>query len=100
MADPDPTIEEMRAQQAALERRLAQATVGPQAAFVALFDSAEVKALMEAVDTAAEPLSAASRKRITAWIKMRADIATLEGLELNRLRGLAAVAEDDSAHNN
>ncbi|MAM40275.1 MAG: hypothetical protein CL949_17640 [Erythrobacter sp.] len=99
MADTEPTIEEMRAQKDELERRLAAASLGAAEAFVALLASEEVDALMTAMSATVEPLDAATRKRVAAWVKMRGDMATLAKLELARLRGLAAVADTESAGN-
>lgn len=98
MAD-EPTIDEMRAQRDALDRRLAVASVGSAEAFVALLASTEVDGLMAAIQAAVDPLDAVTRKRVTAWVKMRGDMATLAKLDLARLRGLAAVADegDDNA---
>lgn len=96
MADNDPTIEELRAQKDELERRLALASIGAAEAFVALLASDEVDALMTAMSATVEPLDAATRKRVAAWVKMRADMATLAKLELARLRGLVAVSDAEA----
>jgi hypothetical protein len=93
LADTEPTIEEMRAQKDELERMLAVASVGAAEAFVALLASAEVDQLMAAFTSTVEPLDAGTRKRVAAWVKMRADMMTLAKLELARLRGLAAVVD-------
>ena len=59
---------------------------------MALLASTEVDGLMAAIQAAVDPLDAVTRKRVTAWVKMRGDMATLAKLDLARLRGLAAVA--------
>ena len=97
LADTEPTIEELRAQKDDLERRLAVASLGAAEAFAALLDSPEVAQLMDVFTSTVEPLDASTRKRVAAWVKMRADMTTLAKLELSRLRALAAAAEEASS---
>ncbi|WP_312313171.1 hypothetical protein [Sphingobium yanoikuyae] len=89
-----PGVGELRAQFEALQRQIAAATVGTSESFVALLASPELDAMMAAVTNAAADLDEPTRKRVAAWVKMRAGIATLAALELTRLRGLAAVAQE------
>jgi hypothetical protein len=54
---------------------------------------------MTGISNAAGQLDEATRKRVAAWVKMRADMVTLAKLELTRLRGLAAVADTEGGAN-
>lgn len=98
MADNDPTIEELRAQRDELDRRLAAASVNAADALVTLLAGPEVDALMGAIVSTAEPLDAATRKRVAAWVKMRADMATLAKLDLARLRSLVGTADEGAGN--
>jgi hypothetical protein len=82
------SLEDLRAQRDALERQLAQATIEPTEAYVALLGGEDVSALLDRLTAAAASLDDATRLRLDQWIKAHKAMVTLSGLELARLRKL------------
>lgn len=93
MSDQTNTIDQMRAQYAALERDLAAASIAPTETYIALLGSPEVDQLLNAIAGAAEQLDGSTRARIAQWTKMRNDLVTLANMDLARMRKLVEVTD-------
>ena len=83
-------LTDLRAQQATLERQIAEASLPAAQAYAALLGSSEVDQLMTAITASAEQLDDTTRNRITVFAKMRSDLVILANADVSRMQKLAA----------
>jgi hypothetical protein len=90
------TIEDIRAQHAALEKEIAAASIPLVQDVIAALGGEAAQAVVDAVTQASAALDEVTKGRIAAWAKMRDDMLTLLSFDLARMQALVEPADADA----